>query len=393
MRKTTTLLLAPDTLFMKTPDGKYWSDTIYSYKFFERYLDVFDKVIIASRCKNASYKDVKGYLRSDGVNIEIREMPALQGMSSYIRNIVKFYQSAKEACKDVDCAIFRLPSVPAAMVLFNYQKLGLPYALEVVADPYEAYASNTIARYLFSYHLKYFSKKADGVSYVTKYYLQSKYPSAINLNKKGRFESYYSTINLDNNYFVSPRDFTGKKSFSIIHTANNMNNNVKGHEVLLRAVDFVLKKGYVVNLTFVGDGILKNTFEDLAVKLGIKEQVRFTGMLSNSDEVRAELLKADIFVFPTKAEGLPRSLIEAMAVGLPCISTPIAGIPELLANEDMIEPTNISGFSKRIIEFISDTKLLNEKSRRNIEVAKNYRGEILREKRREFYNNLKSITK
>lgn len=395
MRKEKKLLLAPDTLFFKTPDNKYWSDTIYDYSFFERYMMVFKHIVIISRCKAASYEDVKGYLRSDGPNIEIREIPAMQGMMAYIKNIIPFYKKTEKACEGVDCAIIRLPSIPASMVFHHFKKKKLPYAIEVVADPYDAYKSNILARYAFTLQMKKACLQANGVSYVTKYYLQEKYPSYCRQHKKVdgfHFEEYYSTIRLNKSYFAKPRNFDKKKKFVIIHTANNMNNDVKGHEILIQSAKKVINAGYDISVVFVGDGLLRERYEKLVKTLGLKNNITFVGMLSGSDKVRAELVKADILVFPTKAEGLPRTVIEAMAVGLPCISTPVAGIPELLDNDDLIEPDDVDGFARRIIEYITNTDLMNKKSKRNIIVASEYAEEILCKRRNSFYDKLWQIS-
>ena len=60
-----------------------------------------------------------------------------------------------------------------------------------------------------------------------------------------------------------------------------------------------------------------------AKDLGIDDFVEFTGLLASASEVRQKLKDSDMYVFPTLAEGLPRGIIEAMAVGLPCISSPV----------------------------------------------------------------------
>lgn len=67
----------------------------------------------------------------------------------------------------------------------------------------------------------------------------------------------------------------------------------------------------------------------LATRLGLDDRVRFAGMLPGT-EVRAALLEADVFVLPSWREGVPRSLIEAMATGLPAVATAIRGCRELV---------------------------------------------------------------
>ena len=389
------LLVAPDSSMYKTPDGKYWCPTIYEYSFFERYLQVFDEIVVASRVKLSSYEEVKGFLRCDGPRMAIVDLPDMHGMSAYIRKLFPFAKASKLAIEGADCAIIRLPSMPASMVLHYYKKQKKKYALEVVVDPEEAYASNKIAQVLFTRLLRKQCLEADGVSYVTRDYLQKKYPSYLKTNSDDgkHFESYYSTIRLKESFFALPKKYENRKQFTIIHTANNMNNNVKGHKELLEAVDRVVRQGYDVLVRFVGDGLLRNSFERKMKELGLEKRVTFVGRLSGSNEVRKELLNADFLVFPTKAEGLPRTIIEAMAVGLPCISTPVAGIPELLEAEDMIEPQNIEGFAKRITEFITNPKLMEDKSIRNIAKAREYSEEVLSKRRNAFYKELKEKAK
>src|SRR5690625_2626270 len=135
------VLVAADSLFYRTPDGKYWCKTIYGYDFWLRYLEVFEEVIVVSRTKSVPQSKVEGYLRVDGPRLRIKELPYMRGMKQYVLNYFAFSRAAKEAVKEVDCAIIRLPSVSASMVQKHYKKTRKPYALEIVADPYDAYKS------------------------------------------------------------------------------------------------------------------------------------------------------------------------------------------------------------------------------------------------------------
>jgi glycosyltransferase involved in cell wall biosynthesis len=106
----------------------------------------------------------------------------------------------------------------------------------------------------------------------------------------------------------------------------------KGFNILIEAIGLLLDAGTPVRLRIVGDGPYRSELEAAAQARGIAESVSFAGELPPA-AVREELEAADIFCMASFSEGLPVSLMEAMAVGAPCITTWIAGIPELAENE------------------------------------------------------------
>ncbi|MFJ7637341.1 glycosyltransferase [Peribacillus sp. NPDC097225] len=389
------LLVAADSYFYKTPDGKYWCKTIYGYKFWKRYLKVFNEIVVVSRTKDVeTTKEVSGFIRVDGPGMSIAELPPLRGMKEYILNYGSLQKAAKKAVEDVDCALIRLPSVSAFMILKYFQRKKTPFCLEVVADPIDAYASNKIAQIYYTKKLKQATLEAKGTSYVTKEFLQKRYPSAsmVYNDRLNYFESYYSTIDLKEEFFFGPRKYKIKSGlFKLVHTANSINSDVKGHKELLLIVKDLIDRNLNVEVTFIGDGDKRNYFEEQAKRLNIDKNIHFTGFLSSPSEIREVLLNSDMFVFPTKAEGLPRALIEAMATGLPCLSTNVNGIPELLSNEYLFNPLDVKGFSDKIEYLIKNPSLLNKMSEENGKKALEYIDYKLEERRNEFYSKLKKI--
>jgi glycosyltransferase involved in cell wall biosynthesis len=105
--------------------------------------------------------------------------------------------------------------------------------------------------------------------------------------------------------------------------------NVKGHAVLLDALAELLMRGHAVTLTLAGEGPLRQSLERRADVLGIAEQVKFLGNVGQ-DVIHEFYARADAFVLPSFAEGVPVVLMEAMAAKCPVIATRIAGIPELI---------------------------------------------------------------
>ncbi len=109
----------------------------------------------------------------------------------------------------------------------------------------------------------------------------------------------------------------------------------KGHAVLFEALALGGAAVDRITIDLIGDGVLRGDLEALAARLGLGERVRFLGR-RNEDEVRAALDTADLFVLPSivaedgQMEGLPVALMEALACGVPAVSTELSGIPEII---------------------------------------------------------------
>ncbi|QLG87791.1 glycosyltransferase family 4 protein [Chitinibacter bivalviorum] len=106
----------------------------------------------------------------------------------------------------------------------------------------------------------------------------------------------------------------------------------KGQRVLLQALAELAREGLRPQLTLAGGGADQAELEQLAAQLGVAEQVCLTGPLS-SEATRQLYRQAKVFVLPSFAEGIPVVLMEAMASGVPCISSRITGIAELIEHE------------------------------------------------------------
>jgi glycosyltransferase involved in cell wall biosynthesis len=103
----------------------------------------------------------------------------------------------------------------------------------------------------------------------------------------------------------------------------------KGHGVLLDAVRLLHDRGVDVRVEFVGSGPMHDELAERARDAGLADLVHLAGELPPS-EVNRRLRDADVFCLPSFAEGLPISIMEAMAVGVPVVSTYVGGIPELV---------------------------------------------------------------
>ncbi|MGI5967471.1 MAG: glycosyltransferase [Anaerotruncus rubiinfantis] len=299
---------------------------------------------------------------------------------------------AREYARRFSCAIFRLPGATANIVCREYAKTGKPFSVELVIDPWENFAPGSgtgilrpLIRRSWTSIVRKMCLKANGASYVTERYLQQKYPCAAMRGSEGRFTAYYSSVELPDDAFAQPRNYAPKETWIIAHTANSMVDYCKGHIQLMNAVKLVREQGYDVRIRFIGDGSRKEEFRQYAGSLGIGESVMFLGRLPSTEEVRRALAQADMFVFPTRAEGLPRGLLEAMAEGLPCISSPTCGIPEVLDEAYLSGYDDAERFAQLIIDFITNPDRMTAESERNLRRARDFAASLLTARRSEFY--------
>ncbi|WP_437735597.1 glycosyltransferase family 4 protein [Sorangium sp. So ce1335] len=107
---------------------------------------------------------------------------------------------------------------------------------------------------------------------------------------------------------------------------------VKGHDVLLRALARLRDRGVAVTVLIVGDGDERDRIHGLARELGIHgKEARFLGFRKDVPDL---LVGADFFVLPSRDEGLPLAVLEAMARRLPVVVTPVGGVPEVVRDEE-----------------------------------------------------------
>jgi len=132
-----------------------------------------------------------------------------------------------------------------------------------------------------------------------------------------------------------------------------------------------LTKSYDLKIKFIGDGSLTNKINKFCTEKKIEDRVFISGWLSNN-EILTNLKSSDIFVIPSWYEGMPNSLIEALASGLPSISSNVGIIPDYIKhnlNGLLIEPKNKLILEKTIEKTINDINLRKSLSKNGVELA------------------------
>lgn len=156
---------------------------------------------------------------------------------------------------------------------------------------------------------------------------------------------------------VSTKEYPKKKQILYAGTLNQR----KGYSDLLKAFSLIAKSYPEWSVVFAGNGELDNA-KKIANQLDISNQVIFLGWINGTykDKIFKE---STIFCLPSYAEGFPMAVLDAWAYGLPVITTPVGGIPDIAVNgENMLlfDPGNINTLAVQIKRLIDDKELLNK---------------------------------
>ena len=146
--------------------------------------------------------------------------------------------------------------------------------------------------------------------------------------------------------------------FRLIHVGRL--NEVKDQRTLLKAVALAQAEVPDIRLTMVGGGALREELERLTGELGISDCVVFLG---ERHDTGTWLAQSDVFILSSRTEGLPMSLLEAIAAGVPQIVTDVGGMPEILrmSQAGIIVPPNSAGeLTRAIVEMSARRGTLRE---------------------------------
>lgn len=395
------LMVTLEERFVRCPDGNYYSNSIFGYSFWQQYLTVFDSVTICARVEHS--QEMLDGPRSNGDGVHFFELPMYLGPVQYLAKHLPLKRRMREAASQADAFMLRVPGRISTLLWKELRGRGTPYGVEVVgsiADVFDYMGGHKLFRFLFRKQQvalqKSQCKHAAVASYVTEHYLQETYPT-------DGWGTHYSSIEMPEEAYLSEAQakekqmklrelLTKTRPFRICHVGT-MEVLYKGQGDLLQAVSHCVKQGADLEVVLLGDGRQRAVFEEQATALGIGDRVRFVGKVSGFEKVREYYDDADLVVFPSHTEGLPRVPIEAMARGVTCIGSRVGGIPELIEEELLVPSGNPSAIAHKIMAVLQDVEKLALTVPDRVEKAKAYSLSTLNERRTNCYEKLAAVSR
>jgi phosphatidyl-myo-inositol dimannoside synthase len=377
--------------FERTRNGDVYSPSGFGIEFWARYQRVFPAVTIIGRCAEVADPTPRAKPIS-GSGISFVGIPSFRGPAGLARNYSSVRRALKDALADVDCAILRLPGTLGSMAENHLKRRSMDYGVELVGDPDDVFRSGIgsiwapILRSFFVTSTQRLCRNACCVSYVTQRTLQARYPagdlalsvscSSIDLPE----QMIVSTPRLASDFFAGDRP--------LLFSAGSMAVPYKGFDTLIDAAMILSRRERAVDITIAGDGGCRADLQRRIDGLGL-QCVRLIGNVDRAlvlDRMRA----CDLYVQPSRTEGLPRTIIEAFSQGAPVVATAVGGIPELLEDRFMVPSNDPTALADLIEKTLLDRALLSKMSADNLAKARYYSVDSLERKRLAFYTHLRT---
>ncbi|NML56928.1 glycosyltransferase [Chryseobacterium cheonjiense] len=352
-----------------------------------RFTDNFGKLTVIGRGVKLD-NESHGHKKADAENVVFDLFFEIKGGKDYFKYRKKIIEKLTPYIQQSEYIVLRLPSnigVIAAEICKKYDK---KYFVEVVGCAYDSmwFFGNLQGKLLASITAAKNRKairNADAAVYVTEKYLQNRYP-----NSNNQINASNVVIDVFDDYVLSKHiDYLQMNSeVKKIGMIGNISLPYKGYEVLFRALRDV-KINF--QLEIVGGGDSK-WIKQLIEKFNLENKVILKGRINNREEIYDFLDNLDLYVQPSLTEGLPRSVIEAMARACPIIASKAGGIPELISEEFTYNVKESKRLSNLINLALNDINILKKMSRENFIRAKEYSFQTINNRRYQFLQKIKN---
>lgn len=375
----------------KDKNGVYCNVTLTN-EMFSRYFCVVDKLIIMIR----TYSMDKTYLEMNMKpltikNIKIVEVENLNTAKGFLVEKRKFEKEVIKYIAKTDMIFARMPSNTSNSVLKIAKKLNKPYLVEVGGCAWDSYWNHGIMGKIIA-PLMYFREKryvagAAFATYVTKVFLQQRYPNkAVAINCSNVYLQPVEESVLDQR--IEKIEAMDTKHVLFGQAVNSIDVKYKGEHRIIQAMGELKKKGVHIDFQVAGPG--KGDFLIQQARIhSVSDQLHLIGTLKK-EEMFSWYKNLDVYVQPSKQEGLPRSVIEAMSVGCPALGSNVAGIPELLDNDCLFNPDNNSQIIDAI-EGMLNKETMIAKARANFYRAKEYNLIDIEKRRQKIFGKYRNM--
>lgn len=372
-----------DTRFIKYKNH-YYSINLTSDIWKQRYLKVFESIVVVGRYIEVKNNPIGRYVRSDIENVEFRCIKD-QSKLKRIMNLREEKEFIAKEIADCDAAICRTWWGVSECV--SQKK---PYLMEVINCIWDSYWNHGIIGKIVAFPnyvlQRQAIKKAPYSLYVTEKFLQNRYPS--NGKSEGVSDVFLSNDISDEILLQRQERIENLKKKIVLGTAAAINVPYKGQRFVIRAIaNLCDHNDFRFEYKLAGSGDPK-ALKRYAKQLKVDDRIDFCGPIPH-EKMGEWRNSIDIYIQPSLQEGLPRAVVEAMSVGIPCIGSDCGGIPELIEPQFICKrKAHLSSQIFKQLQSLTKNDLLHM-SKYNFNFAKKFNSDLLNKRRIEFMKDFR----
>ena len=342
-------VVATDVRLAVRESGVWANHSSAAYPTWLPLVDAFGSVTVLGR-DDPSQEEAP--LRVDGQGVTVIPVPTYARISGLLRSTPRVWRVMKSVGSQDDVFVGRLPE-PLSLLLFLRSKLlGARFVSMVVSDPNQLFAAHfpgipgRAVGWVAGAVTRAIVRRSAGVVYVSQSWLQGLYPQLADTPTLAR-----SNVQLPESAFAKNRvERTSSKQALRLISVGSLTGSVKGPDLLIEVVVKLRDSGIDSTLQFIGGGQDLDLYRGMAANSEVGDSIEFVGHVTEIDSLRARLDTADVYVSASRAEGLPRATVEAMARGLAVVSTRAGAAAELVDSHWLVDVGSVDHIVERVTE-------------------------------------------
>lgn len=372
--------------------GNLYTDGSYSEDIWNMYLKLFSHITLLMREDTQVYDYKVAQKKFNLIPQKRIEFKPLHDHSSSFKSYILNSLYNENDCiirKEIEGADAIIVRIPGNYKAIRYAvSQNKPCLVEVVGCPFDSlwnhsYKGKILAPISY-YKMKKSVLNAPNAIYVTSEFLQRRYPT------KGRFIgcSDVRLQNIDEHNLCQQIDKIQQPKKLCIGTASGIGVKYKGQQYVIQAIHELKKEGincFEYEIAGAGNPSYLN---GVIKKYKLEKEIKIIGSIPHN-KMFDWYKHLDIYVQPSRTEGLPRALVEAMSCAVPSMGSKVGGIPELLKEETTFKRGSIKEI-KNILRKMLDTNFRIKQAENCFLTSKQYQVDVLEEKRLNF---MKSVFK
>lgn len=342
---------------------KYATDGGFPYQT-QAVSELFDATVVAVPVERAGHHEGEIHLAGHNLSITPLRVPAGHGIWRKMAMIPWLFLSLKTLLREI-----RRADAVCALIPGDVGTLGMLLALALRKPLFTRYCGNwLVQRTVTERFLQWLMQRsAGGRNVMLATGGADEPPSRQNPNVHWIFASTMRQKELEACGTIRRLNDNGRLRLIIVCRQEPG----KGTDLVIRSLPRILSKHAGTTLDVVGDGSALNGLKRLAEELGLSGRVGFHGKLDHAGVIQL-MQEADLFCYPTASEGFPKVVVEALACGLPVITTRVSALPKLIAGGGglLLEEAGVEAIAKAIEACVSNPRAYEMMSAKAIQTAR-----------------------